>query len=380
VTTMSTIYYYCPYCTQIFSNQIGYDTLQKHVEREHPKRLHDFKKITKEKLMVEHQFDINEQPIIKYGSTHCPISSKDCDRKDCRMSIQFFSKDKSKSSSMNFCAFCEFFIKDTEHHLRSKYFPDFFKTETSIALQQDDVHTEKEFNKSDEEIKKELTALLKDKYNLDSYNIRYQDYEISRNVTKEYCEINSLDGHFLYGNNIDLKIERIANNIIQEYHFEDVKNQKEKIPGYIDGFIAFADEHGIKKYQKKHFDSFLIIKGIKIYSELLPAVLTLTEAKFSRKIKDSAGVNEYVYFVSNKKTNEIKIGYSKNPEGRVPQLQTSTPGKLELLKKIPGDLDTERGIHEMFADIRIIHGENTSDDNEWFEATDELKKFIENVK
>jgi hypothetical protein len=77
----------------------------------------------------------------------------------------------------------------------------------------------------------------------------------------------------------------------------------------------------------------------------------------------------FVYFILAKVLNRIKIGLSDNPKQRLRQLATGAPCSLELLKIIPGDLVLERRLHRQFAHIR--HS------GEWFEATDELRSWIE---
>jgi uncharacterized protein YeeX (DUF496 family) len=65
----------------------------------------------------------------------------------------------------------------------------------------------------------------------------------------------------------------------------------------------------------------------------------------------------------------VKIGRSKNPEKRLKQLSTGSPYKLEIIKKIRGNENLEREIHDKFSHLRM--------NGEWFELTDELSEFIE---
>lgn len=64
----------------------------------------------------------------------------------------------------------------------------------------------------------------------------------------------------------------------------------------------------------------------------------------------------------------IKIGYSKNPEQRVKDLQTALPYELELIGTMQGGLKREAQLHNDFADTRLK--------GEWFKATPELKMRI----
>ena len=63
-----------------------------------------------------------------------------------------------------------------------------------------------------------------------------------------------------------------------------------------------------------------------------------------------------------------KIGYSKNPEKRLLEIQTGNPYRLSLLSVIEGDVSTERELHKRFVDLRV--------GGEWFLLSDEIKKFF----
>jgi hypothetical protein len=77
----------------------------------------------------------------------------------------------------------------------------------------------------------------------------------------------------------------------------------------------------------------------------------------------------YVYFVAGGPF--IKIGWSFLIKTRVASLQTGNPYKLELLGAIPGSIDTERELHEMFKKYRA--------EGEWFEDCQEIRDFIRTV-
>lgn len=65
----------------------------------------------------------------------------------------------------------------------------------------------------------------------------------------------------------------------------------------------------------------------------------------------------------------IKIGTTEgNPRARLAAMQTGNPQDLRLLHAIPGGQDTESGLHNMFAHLRIR--------GEWFRGDDELRGFI----
>jgi hypothetical protein len=67
-----------------------------------------------------------------------------------------------------------------------------------------------------------------------------------------------------------------------------------------------------------------------------------------------------IYFIQNKVTGHIKIGYSKNPKKRLASLQTATPHELALLGTIPGGLEHEGEFHRRFAGHEL--------QGEWFDG------------
>lgn len=73
-----------------------------------------------------------------------------------------------------------------------------------------------------------------------------------------------------------------------------------------------------------------------------------------------------IYFIKSK--NHVKIGYSKNPEERLAELQTGNPIRLKLLATFPGDAKTEKGLHEAFAKYHW--------QGEWFRFDGHLKASV----
>jgi hypothetical protein len=65
----------------------------------------------------------------------------------------------------------------------------------------------------------------------------------------------------------------------------------------------------------------------------------------------------------------IKIGTSSDPSERLKDLQTSSPTRLELLKVIPGNHESEAAWHARFAHLRSHL--------EWFEKRPELLRAID---
>lgn len=57
----------------------------------------------------------------------------------------------------------------------------------------------------------------------------------------------------------------------------------------------------------------------------------------------------------------VKIGFSTNPEARLPELQTGNPRRLVLLGKIEGTREDEAKMHAKYAHLNILQ--------EWFRPT-----------
>lgn len=80
----------------------------------------------------------------------------------------------------------------------------------------------------------------------------------------------------------------------------------------------------------------------------------------------------FVYFVQGEFGGGIKIGYSKTPESRLKQLQTSYPDTLKILVLVPGNNKDEKTYHRKFEHIKL--------NGEWFKPEKELLDEIENLK
>jgi hypothetical protein len=79
-----------------------------------------------------------------------------------------------------------------------------------------------------------------------------------------------------------------------------------------------------------------------------------------------------IYFIQGKLTKRIKIGFSKNPEQRIKQLQTSAAEEYETLLVLPGNYENETFFHKYFAEYRVK--------NEWFEPSPRLVEKIQEKK
>lgn len=70
----------------------------------------------------------------------------------------------------------------------------------------------------------------------------------------------------------------------------------------------------------------------------------------------------WVYCIRDDASGAVKIGFSKNPERRVQQIQTSFPFKLRLIAAIPAVEAFEQFLHWSHASRRLT--------GEWFDDAD----------
>lgn len=75
-----------------------------------------------------------------------------------------------------------------------------------------------------------------------------------------------------------------------------------------------------------------------------------------------------VYFIQGVDGGPIKIGYARNPEARLKDLQLASPVQLRLLAIVDGGKPRETELHQRFAHLRS-HGE-------WFIADESLVRWI----
>jgi DNA-binding XRE family transcriptional regulator len=64
----------------------------------------------------------------------------------------------------------------------------------------------------------------------------------------------------------------------------------------------------------------------------------------------------------------VKIGYTKNINKRLKQLQTSSPVKLEVLHLIDGNVTLEKELHLLFKDLRTS--------GEWFKFDNSILEYF----
>lgn len=82
----------------------------------------------------------------------------------------------------------------------------------------------------------------------------------------------------------------------------------------------------------------------------------------------SPKVEPVVYFIQRGSEGPVKIGFSKNPKGRLSSLQTGIPERLHLLGVLPGGKEEEQRLHRYFA-AYCIQGE-------WFKPAPDLLAYI----
>ncbi len=78
-----------------------------------------------------------------------------------------------------------------------------------------------------------------------------------------------------------------------------------------------------------------------------------------------------IYFIKTSDDQYVKIGYSLNDiKSRLSGLQTGNPLKLEFVGWCEGDMNYEKILHSFFKEYK------TEVDNEWFQYSDKIRKFI----
>lgn len=78
-----------------------------------------------------------------------------------------------------------------------------------------------------------------------------------------------------------------------------------------------------------------------------------------------------VYFIRCTASGLIKIGLSENPWKRLSKMQSDSPGQLEMLGVVGGDIVTEAELHDRFSASRLR--------GEWFNPTDDLVAFVQDL-
>jgi len=77
-----------------------------------------------------------------------------------------------------------------------------------------------------------------------------------------------------------------------------------------------------------------------------------------------------IYFIRIKDQPYVKIGFSKDVEKRLKQLQTSSPFDLEIIYTEFAAIEREKQLHEKYKEYQVK--------GEWFNISGDLEKFIKN--
>ena len=152
------------------------------------------------------------------------------------------------------------------------------------------------------------------------------------------------------------------------------REQRRYIREYVRYHLRTQDIKGIDGKILKNCSDELICDKFREIFNCDPARRYM-EQKHNLKIELKKNKNnfidgDYVYFFMTKNRQYVKIGYSKNPYGRIKEVQTGCPLELMLIGYVKGDLKEERRIHEMFNRYRK-HGE-------WFAVTGDLLYYMIN--
>lgn len=137
-------------------------------------------------------------------------------------------------------------------------------------------------------------------------------------------------------------------------------------------YVAYTDvkkaSEILRQAQKSIKEKELTGEEYKICVDMADAVLnTIILCKLA---KPSVIKKGYVYFIVNKTTKSIKIGFSTDPLARLKSLRTGSSHPLELIKFIPGSFKLESSLKKRFKHLSI------DKTYEWFRAEKELTDFI----
>lgn len=149
----------------------------------------------------------------------------------------------------------------------------------------------------------------------------------------------------------------------------------------------YKDNHSIIQMcmRKLRRSGFTTIGGKELHYCTYPMISTYFEKKFGyNPLKDDienilsknngvSSVDEYVYVITTPDMSFCKIGYSKNPEKRLKELQTSHHSKLSIYTVFRGDRLVEKKLHQIYKSHKTM--------GEWFKFNGtELKTKIDSIK
>ena len=98
----------------------------------------------------------------------------------------------------------------------------------------------------------------------------------------------------------------------------------------------------------------------------------MKKEKIATDIEIPENADGFIYFVQEKLSKKIKVGYSKKIEQRLIDLNLSNPNGLEVLCIISGNFEIESAIHHRLRKFNAC--------GEWFYSHDEVYRFIASLK
>lgn len=114
-----------------------------------------------------------------------------------------------------------------------------------------------------------------------------------------------------------------------------------------------------------------ILRIAKVNPGIRPALAKASAFRRTAQPRTPRRQSSAIYFVRAGRAGHIKIGSASDVVARIKMLQTGCPDELQLLGAMAGNAAMERRLHEQFAHLRVR--------GEWFEATDELLRFIQEM-
>jgi hypothetical protein len=116
-------------------------------------------------------------------------------------------------------------------------------------------------------------------------------------------------------------------------------------------------------YERHDVDEFLAADAVRL-KDLIETTSTANEPADEPRRRSA----NWVYFIQNVETQQIKVGIAKDPLGRLRELQVANAHQLTLLGVLRGGRPEERAIHTRFKSLHVR--------GEWFRGKPELVSWI----
>lgn len=155
---------------------------------------------------------------------------------------------------------------------------------------------------------------------------------------------------------------------------------------YADNPNAYGGRHKRRFIVHTHGQTVLLLAQKKLTIDAVlwfirrwaePTAKVITPGKRTIDLsKQSADTPAYVYFILNRDSQAIKIGFAQDVHKRLETLQTSSPSRLELMGTIQAKSNQaaktlEKRWHQEFASLRL--------QGEWFKAEEPLVGYIQSL-